>query len=389
MINFSEILHHSATNLPVKRPSNMPFRKYLKELLEAFVEMVEKSIEFSKLKSTSDNSTELSKKDLRVLVDGIYRTIDHYYEGSPALAYETLNVSLRSSKVGEMLWKDGTLSAGTNLFRIRKKSGNYPLEKCYLFHIPFEQRGKVRTQRYSIPGLPSLYLANSIYVAWEEMLRPDINEIQAVRIQNRNTLRFLDLSTDDYNHNKIDDITQFKPKEILRKTFTWPLIAACSIKVIETDASFKPEYIIPQLLLQWITKTELDGIKYSSTHIHAAERRHTGVFYNLVLPVKTFTSDEGYCPILSELFQCTQVLPKQLTQFATTTGAFLGQETISANGNKDIYSRELIAGKDEPFWHTSFGALEHALKDLILEDVIDVHKLKPPHGVKIPRLLNK
>jgi len=39
--------------------------------------------------------------------------------------------------------------------------------------------------------------------------------------------------------------------------------------------------------------------------------------------------------------------------------------------NKDIYSLELIKGKDEPYWHTSFGMLEHALKGLTLEAILE------------------
>jgi hypothetical protein len=39
----------------------------------------------------------------------------------------------------------------------------------------------------------------------------------------------------------------------------WPLIAACSIKVKNPGANFKPEYVVPQLILQWITdETRID-----------------------------------------------------------------------------------------------------------------------------------
>ncbi|WP_293880615.1 MULTISPECIES: hypothetical protein [unclassified Sphingobacterium] len=69
------------------------------------------------------------------------------------------------------------LEEGANLFRLRVINQNYPLSKEDLFHIPFDKRSLVSTQRFSISGLPSLYLANSIYVAWEEMKRPSMNEV--------------------------------------------------------------------------------------------------------------------------------------------------------------------------------------------------------------------
>lgn len=374
-MTFAEVLLNPVTNLPVKRLESQTFRSCLRELLKEFIETTESSDEFYKIKKSSNNPLGLTRSDLNTLINGINDTVDRYYEGKPAQAYQTLEETLSSSKVGEILWKDGTLPPHTNVFRVRNMNGNFPLRKCDLFHIPFHQRGLVRTQRYSIPGLPSLYLANSIYVAWEEMLRPGINEIQAMRLQNIRSLRFLDLTTDDYNLQSMDDILQFKPKDILHKVFTWPVIAACSMKVDDFTASFKPEYIIPQLLLQWIAKQNLDGIKYSSTHIQVGERQHTGEFYNLVLPVKSFEKDEGYCPVLAGLFRSTQVLPMQLTQLATTTGSFMGQETISTAVNKDIYSLELIKGMEQPYWHTSFGMLEHALKGLDLESVLDVPSL--------------
>ena len=48
-----------------------------------------------------------------------------------------------------------------------------------MFHIKYELRGKVQTQRCSFPGLPCLYLGCSSYVCWLELNRPQrlmINE---------------------------------------------------------------------------------------------------------------------------------------------------------------------------------------------------------------------
>jgi len=48
----------------------------------------------------------------------------------------------------------------------------------------------------------------------------------------------------------------------------WPLVLACSVKVKNIEDDFKPEYIIPQLLLQWVReRDDIDGISYQTTHI--------------------------------------------------------------------------------------------------------------------------
>lgn len=48
----------------------------------------------------------------------------------------------------------------------------------------------------------------------------------------------------------------------------WPIILACSLLVSDNQATFKPEYIVPQLVLQWVTSQEnVDGIQYPSLHV--------------------------------------------------------------------------------------------------------------------------
>lgn len=61
-----------------------------------------------------------------------------------------------------------------------------------MFHIPFELRGKAATQRYSIPGLPSLYLGSSCYICWEELHRPDLNTVNSTRLKKDNNVKYLD-----------------------------------------------------------------------------------------------------------------------------------------------------------------------------------------------------
>jgi hypothetical protein len=358
-MNLTEILQQPLTQLPILQADKEPFRAGLKRILDSY----------SALIALSDyKNTPLIGK-LSKLIDGIIKTIDEYYEGKPSDAYHCLSDCLQESMVADYLEKKGFIDAGTNLYRVRKKNSNYPLKKCDLFHIPFDQRGLVKTQRYSIPGLPSLYLSNCIYVAWEEMMRPDINEIQAVRLQNNKPLRVLDMTTDGFNPNHINDV--YDERETTQKLLTWPLVAACSVKVRKSDATFKPEYIVPQLLLQWINKSMLDGIKYSSTHINTADRKHQANLYNLVVPVKSFVKEEGYCDQLLNTFSSTAVLPMQLREFATTTNRFYGQSSPSTSVNNDVVTLELVKGQEEMYWGTSFGVLEHALKGLKLEPILE------------------
>jgi hypothetical protein len=222
-------------------------------------------------------------------------------------------------------------------------------ESSDLFHIPFERRGLVKPQRYSINGLPCLYLAHSAYVCWEELSRPSFASLYLMQCRFREAPKLLNIS---YVPAFIPDLFALWQANgancgwlenfIVALVTCWPLIAACSTRSREPSAPFKPEYIVPQLLLQWVTKeADLDGIRYCSTKVGSPrpiphERIHQRGFYavdgdqlrapavdadqsedatpnstmvlsaNVVLPVQTL-QDTGHCPNLLKLFEVTPV----------------------------------------------------------------------------------
>ena len=218
-----------------------------------------------------------------------------------------------------------------------------------MFHIPFELRGKVTTQRYSIPGFPSLYLGKTLYVTWEELNRPRLDNFQAVRLKTTKSIQFLDLTPSDWGEDNLNN-------KAYKYLMTWPLVAACSIKVKDYSDSFRPEYIIPQLLLQWIRQNkELDGIKYNSTHIETGLLKSTGDLYNLVLPVKE-NKDEGYCTHLVNTFEVTETISWQLLEYAIGGQAFIGDGGNAIN--KKIPTIEIIKGRKYPYSYSALGNME-------------------------------
>jgi hypothetical protein len=368
-MTFLDIIRHPITNLPIEQIEFTSFRETLRNKLHDFGKLVEESDNLDEGMQNSHFNADLFKKRTRILINGVLKCVDEYYQGDLNSSYQALSLFMRESNLKGYLNKEYELPLNTQFYRLRVSKGNYPLSKEELFHIPFQSRGKVKTQRYSIPGLPSLYLSNSIYVAWEEMRRPDFNEIQAMRLSNTRPLILLDLTTEIFSRNSHLTDNHSYHWQLLYKTMVFPLLAACSIKVRNTNDTFKPEYIIPQMLLQWVNKNLVDGIMYSSTHIDLCKKKHVGLFYNFVLPVKTFTSEQGYCSHLSSLFKATQVLPMQLRQFSSFSDRFEDQESISTEVNLNIAQLELIEGTRQQYSSTYFGILEHALQHLELEDI--------------------
>src|SRR5205823_638449 len=76
-------------------------------------------------------------------------------------------------------------SALGSLFRMRIGSAAGRHQLGDLFHIPFNSRHLITNQRYSFPGLPCLYLGQSLYVCWEELGRPDLNGVVISRFRLR------------------------------------------------------------------------------------------------------------------------------------------------------------------------------------------------------------
>ena len=85
-----------------------------------------------------------------------------------------------------------------NLYRFHPSKK--PLkERKDLFHVPFQNRHLISTNRYSIVGIPCLYLAGSTYLCWEEMGRTPLDDVYASRFQinKEETLQVLNLG---YRH---------------------------------------------------------------------------------------------------------------------------------------------------------------------------------------------
>lgn len=297
-------------------------------------------------------------------IDALLNVIAFYHDGKPASAYHRLDEALKNElKDFSQILKISTYEVGETFFRMRVKSGNHLFTPDEMFHIPFQLRGIVSTQRFSIPGFPCLYLGRTLYGCWEELNRPNINEFQAVRLESLRPITYLDL-TPPIN------MDHLLSRDIYHYLMTWPLIACCSVKVRDYSQPFKSEYIIPQLLLQWVRENNaLDGIRFNSTHIPFHESGSVGDFSNLVMPVKT-SADDGYCYDLQSRFASTEAISWQLYQHSTGGQTFLRSRADNMKVNSRIQQLELIKGQTNPYSSSVFGDLERYLDQL---PVVSLH----------------
>lgn len=205
-------------------------------------------------------------------------------------------------------------------FRIRKVDGELEeFERKEMFHIPLTKNHLIGPERYSMPGYPCLYLGTQIELCWYECGSPDKFYVSKFDIPDEedNTLKLIDFSQKlcELKHSFFCWFNNEKDKDkvrryLLKYLYTYPLRAACSVTVEHQEGRFKEEYIIPQLLLQWIRKDkDFYGVKYESCKPSDEVRRIGG--YNLVLLTKDFDED-GYDKFLRNIVKISKPYFKRL-----------------------------------------------------------------------------
>ena len=198
----------------------------------------------------------------------------------------------------------------TDYYRIRqgdhriKEASENKRKKAELFHIKRTSRDRIGAYRYSVAGYPCLYLASDIELAWFECGMPKQFSYARLTITgdeddglmlidlSRRPIEFLSaVTTWILNARRKDDHNVMNYYDILiRYILTYPLAAACSVKVKNRNSKFVEEYIFPQLLMYWIRESsDIDGVKYKSS-LYSTLVQGMGAV-NVALPAKKFRFD--------------------------------------------------------------------------------------------------
>lgn len=240
----------------------------------------------------------------------IYRT----YSNGNVLSAETKMKNLIYQK--DHRYKMFLLDGKENWYRARRLNENdRQFSEKEMFHVPFNKRHLVENYRYSLSGYPCLYLGKTTLTCWEELQKPSLHDFCVSQFSLIENVKVLDLTLPDKSPiaeplfgGKSEEE---KKEDRYLQLITWPLILACSVPTFIPNAPFKPEYVIPQLLMRVIVKmgsSDLYGIAYTSTRrdYHYAEAivHHM----NIALPVRKVKKD-GYCEELCSKLSLTRGVP--------------------------------------------------------------------------------
>lgn len=300
--------------------------------------------------------------------------LSNYFRGIHYMAYENFEKALKDLNIDKSPLLYSSLDENC-IFRGRINNEHDDYTDDQMFHIPLNRRTIISTQRYSSPGLPCLYAGASVYTSWVEMNRPTIDSMQLVAL--KPTEKALGMKVVDLSHipEKINELSNeewFDEDEYL---LYWPLMALCSIKVRHENDCFKPEYIFPQLYLEYILRKKnagsLMGIKYVSIKVSSINVKQLAedwtTYVNYVFPARSDSTRETKCEFLSNCFTTTNNRSgKELYMIAETIRrdeSSLKWNTAYEESLANADKRILYTRDGSPFsYHSSLcGLIEQAL----------------------------
>lgn len=338
---FKSVLNDKELYLPI-RWNGSDFAATLDNLFNHYIKQIEL---LSSERGHLYNPIRANVKDIKRVCGLLTKAVTHYLNGFPSKAYTSFERAMKllmnkPLKIyqksvmeqfeipGDRYRKDDDLK----LFRVVSVDDNKPYSRIRVFHTPYSLRSKVSTSRYSIAGYPSLYLGTSLALCCEEIhMNPHQNFALASMFKLERTIEytntnirvielgvkpqdFLELNYSNDSHDRRISQNLLKDSDIRSAYLLWyPLIASCSYIRTNKNDPFAAEYIIPQLLMQWVRNEiginkgdeydQLVGIRYFS----CASVKASEMGFNYVFPTsgQQKSAELPYCSVLAKAFRLT------------------------------------------------------------------------------------
>ena len=300
------------------------------------------------------------------LCSSLMDVVNLYYDGRKGDAFMVFSAIMNGSADFEGLFNSiGCVDINPEEFYYRARERKIGEEYSILnmFHIPLNKRGIVSTQRYSSPGYPCLYLGNSAYACWEEMRRIPFDNLMFSAYKVKYPFKVFDM--------RVPSDSDYTSEVLVQTIKRIPLMLACSFTVKNTSDVFKPEYIIPQMLVETIIsnnrkitqheKSAIEpdviwGVIYTSTHISSDFPYGKKYLENIVLPVIESNNPSHYCYCLASLFEISNPSCYEYESLKENTTRMFW---MNIDQDQDKTEEEILR---KQYDQTKMGYLEEKLK---------------------------
>lgn len=294
-------------NLPIKIDTDFQYLSELRVKLNDYLDNIRnrRHIDGSTFNRAAEN------------VNYILNAMNSYYNADIAAAKSEIGKILRSYKGNTYIISDldnspalrgftriyttkeniNISNAPISFFKGRVGINNY--QRNEFLHIPFNKRGNVSTQRFSIAGVPCMYFGATSYVCWLELGKPADREFSIASYKVPRNIKILNLAFTQMSINAISNFQELIPyAQTLVGLF--PLVIATSFKVKEENRTFRSEYIISQLIMQCLAEFEIEGVAYISKQVDNDSNNYP-FCVNMAVPMKSDSDDEFFSDLANNL----------------------------------------------------------------------------------------
>lgn len=274
-------------------------QKLIQQKIKGIVPDIEENIE--SIEHIFDFYENANPKEAQEEMDKMMNRLDD------ALLISTIDDRVIINVDGKQFYTRGIrITPGTQFFRVRavdEKTVAIENNPDELFHIPLTKKAYTNNERFSLAGFPSLYLSSMLQLAWQECGYPQKYYYSEFQYENMIVSLHRDISKE------LKFLSLYSPSEIFQwgistkhSHFTewlglvanylkqYPLVLACSFVNHSGKVTYKQEYIIPQMLMQWVqrNKSVVQGISYF-TCVDISMFPSKWCAYNIVIPANHLT----------------------------------------------------------------------------------------------------
>ena len=237
---------------------------YYPDLLKRYTSFYEKAVAAGADQKSLKAIQKYKDKILEAIRDYTRGNVISFHQKIKNLVKDCIDESFAVSTINDSEAFPGVSASEIQFFRGRTSSTAIPYPKKDMLYLPKERRGLSDSYRFSIPGVPGLYLGNSSYACWIELERPSEHDFVVSPVLLDNTQRILNLAVmiRDFH-----GLNAFDPTRVICWLKLMMLMMATSYRVTESNRRFKSEYIVSQSIMLACNDLGLDGVAYYSKRV--------------------------------------------------------------------------------------------------------------------------
>ena len=204
----------------------------------------------------------------------VCEALREYYKGKIGACHRIIKNLIKGCVSNELALSDlndsrafpGCRGSEIQFFRARISNDATGYSPQDMVHIPYNMRSITKSDRFSIPGVPSLYLSNTSYGCWIELGCPAERSFHVSPVVLDGKQKVFNLAVMTRDCTQLNDGDESRVHCWIKLLV---LMIATSYVVEENNRSFKSEYIISQSVMLACKELQFDGVAYYSKRVYS------------------------------------------------------------------------------------------------------------------------